>query len=114
MPPYINNPQIRRTHEKAKAAGLGASEHGESGTSHGEGGGAHPHSISIHHAAAGQPHASNAHHVHVHHADGSHEHSEHGNFQEAMDHAQSKASGDGSPMDGGQAEPVEGEMPDGY
>lgn len=50
-------------------------------------GGPHPHSIHIHHAGQGQPHAGNAHHVHIHHADGTHEHSDHGSFQEAMDHA---------------------------
>lgn len=106
--PYINNPQIRRAHEKAGSFIDG--NHDEK-----KGSGAHPHSIHIHHAGDGAPHPSNPHHVHVHHADGSHEHSDHGSFEEAMSHAQSKASEAGAPLGGESGAPSDNaEMEDGY
>ena len=114
---YINNPQIRRTHEKAR--GLGSAAHAAVGASDGEAksGGKHPHSVHIHHAGQGEPKAGNPHHVHVHHADGTHEHSDHGSFDEAMDHAQSKAEGSepGAALGSESGAPVDGaEMDDGY
>jgi hypothetical protein len=115
---YINNPQIRRTHDKAGFGKTGGRVEGDRANSPthdtASPNGAHPHSVSIHHAGAGEPKHSNPHHVHVHHADGTHEHSEHANFQEAMDHANSKSPEAGAGLDGGAAEPVEAEMPDGY
>jgi len=109
---YINNPQIRKTHEKFNAgkAAVGSETEGEK---HGEG--KHPHSVHIHHAGQGEAHAGNPHHVHVHHADGSHEHSDHANFDEAMQHAQSKASEPGEALGAESGAPVDGaEMEDGY
>ena len=80
--------------------------HGEGGEEHH--GGSHPHSIHIHHAGSGAPHAHNPHHVHVHHADGRHEHSDHGNFQEAMDHAHSVIGSGGGEQRPEPEEPNEG------
>ncbi len=107
---YVNNPQIRKTHEKFNA-GMGKSS---SEQSQGEKKG-HPHSVSIHHAGQGEPKAENPHHVHVHHSDGSHEHSDHANFGEAMDHAQSQGSEPGQALGAESGAPVDGaEMEDGY
>lgn len=109
---YVNNPQIRRAHEKAGISGkAGAAEERAEGSAEHQGGGSHPHSVHIHHAGSGAPHPSNPHHVHIHHADGRHEHSDHASFQEAMSHA-----GEASAPLGEQAgAPADGaEMEDGY
>lgn len=114
MPGYINNPQLRKASEKHSAGGLGKPEHEAGGEAKG-GSGAHPHSIHIHHASSGAPSAGNPHHVHVHHADGSHEHSDHANYAEAKQHADSKAQESGAPLGEESGAPIDGgEMADGY
>lgn len=87
---------------------LGHEPEPEEKETHDGSGGTHPHSVSIHHAGPHPPHPSHPHHVHVHHADGTHEHSEHANFGEAMNHAQSVGGGGGQEPDGDEYSQADG------
>lgn len=104
---------MNKAHGKHMSEGAGkkpAADAGHDGGHEEHSSGAHPHSVHIHHAGSGDPHPDNAHHVHIHHADGSHEHSEHGNFNEAMDHAHSIGGGEGQDHGFSSGEGMENEL----
>jgi len=105
---YINNPQLRRAHDKY--SGQSSHEAGGSPT-HGKGGGSHPH-IAVHSHSAG-------HTVHITHPDGRHESHDHaaGDAEGIAAHIHQHIGGqeESAPLGNEAGAPVDGaEMDDGY